>query len=208
MEDNYEQDPVEPNVDKDQGVNKDQGLQTENREELQQLLLQLTEEKVLTRFSDLHLDRENEILHLLDGSKITVREFRQMQAFVTTELQDCGPQFERDFYRHIFRLKGWTYVEGQREKPWPVATYTNELIYGRYTKEVLPSLQQLNPYTGNGFRRYYHYQHLTAYGVQKLQEFISDAITVMKECSSWYQFRKEMFTRFGVEYQIDFFEEN
>ena len=128
MEDNYEQDPVEPNVDKDQGVNKDQGLQTENREELQQLLLQLTEEKVLTRFSDLHLDRENEILHLLDGSKITVREFRQMQAFVTTELQDCGPQFERDFYRHIFRLKGWTYVEGQREKPWPVATYTNELF--------------------------------------------------------------------------------
>lgn len=203
MEDDYK------NKHTHSGVGNDQNLHTEeNRQELQQLLLHLTEEKVATRFSDPNIDREHEKITLLNGSEITLGEFKKMQTVVTPAMQNPGPQFERDYYREIFRLKGWTYVEGQREKPWPIADYTNELIYGRYAKEVLPSLQQLNPYIGNGIRGHYHYQHLTQHGLDKLQEFISDAIKVMKTCTSWYEFRVKMFNQFGVPYQVDFFEEN
>lgn len=187
---------------------KSSGGIIENKEDLKQLLLKLTEEKVDSQFSDYSLDRANEIIKLRNGSEITLAQINEQHRNVTSQLQEYMVTFPMEFYREIYRLHGWVITdESLRMRPSVIAKYTIEIIYLRFSKEVLPFLQVMNPMTSFGVRKHKHFQFLTPEGREKLQQFISEGITVMKKCSEWYEFRVRLHAEFGVPFQRDLFKD-
>lgn len=178
----------------------------QGKQQLIELLLQGPENKVQQKYSDRSLDRENEIIELLGGRQITLKQIKDIvskceQEYVTT--------FPPIFYSEIDRLNNWTRPEGKKhEKPPIVGRWTKEIIYGRFPKEVLPVLEQLNPYVGFGIRLYKHFQWLTPEGKAQLESFISDSIIVMQSSNTWYEFRVKYAKRFGVPFQLSAFENN
>jgi len=152
--------------------------------------------------------REAETIELRSGVKISLAEINSV---VTAMRQPYEPKFPNEvpFYKEMYRLKNWTHLDpNDYIKPPIVAKWTLEIIYGRFTKDVLPALETLNPAFSNGIRLHKHFQFLTQEAQEKLIEFRDDAIRVMKTCSSWYEFRKKLHAEYGVPYQIDIFESN
>ncbi|TAF96310.1 MAG: hypothetical protein EAZ32_09140 [Cytophagia bacterium] len=167
-------------------------------------LLQSPEAKIQERFSDKNLDRRNEI-ELLSGKVINLDEEREvLQKIIANALKDYSPRVPQEYYRHIFRLNNWVIPEGKiREKPSIVGRFTNEIIYDRYNKSVLPELKRLNPYIKLGMRNFKHFQWLSEDGQSLFDGYIQDAISVMKECSDWYGFRIKHSEKFGVTFQLN-----
>jgi len=63
-----------------------------------------------------------------------------------------------DFYKQVFRLKGWNWNDGRMSPI--VGSIVNDLVYARLAPGVLDELKKRNP-TENGHRRHKHFQHLT-----------------------------------------------
>lgn len=178
----------------------------QGKQQLIELLLQGPENKVQQKYSDKNLDRENEIIELLGGRRVTIKEIKNIVAQVE---QDYIVTFPPTYYSEIDRLNNWIRpTEKKHEKPPIVGRWTNEIIYGRFPKEILPVLEQLNPYIGFGIRLFKHFQWLTPEGRNQLQKFIDEAIEVMKSSSSWYEFRVKYAKQYGVPFQLSVFENN
>jgi hypothetical protein len=178
----------------------------EIRQEQQQLILDLTEQQIVDKFSDKNLDRENEKIKLISGAEISISGFK---AYINEMVQQYSPVFPKEFYREIFRLMGWNISESELYlKPPIVGRYTNDIIYGRFPREILPTLQILNPYIRIGMRAVKHFQWFTDNGQQKLKVIIQEAINEMKESNNWYEFRAKYARKYGVPFQLSLFTEN
>lgn len=167
-------------------------------------LLQSPEEKILERGSDKTLDRKNEI-ELLSGKIINIDAEREaLSKIIANAIKDYSPRVPQEYYRQIFRLNNWDIPEGKiSEKPSIVGTFTNQIIYDRFNKAVLPELKRLNPYVRFGIRNFKHFQLLTDEGRVLYDKYIKDAIEVMKECKEWYEFRIKHSAKFGISFQLD-----
>ena len=186
----------------------DKKIKIDDRQELSSLLIQRADEKTEAKFTDKYLDRENEKIKLQNGKEISIREIREIHKIIAQQLQEYEVMYDREYYAETFRLNGWEIPKGKiRFKPPIVGQYTNEIIYARFSKEVLPALQVLNPYIGFGLRLNKHFQWLTPEGKVMLETFIQDAIRFMKTCSTWYEFRIKHSKEFGLSFQLDVFKE-
>lgn len=178
----------------------------QGKQQLIELLLQGPEKKVQEKFSDKNLDRENEIIELLGGRSITLKQVRGVIAKCEQEYVATFPPI---FYSEIDRLNNWSRPKEKRhEKPPIVGRWTKEIIYGRFPKDVLPVLEKLNPYVGFGMRLYKHFQWLTPEGKLQLESFIADSVNLMQTCNTWYEFRVKYAKRFGVAFQLSLLEAN
>ncbi len=116
-------------------------------------------------------------------------------------------KFPNDFYKEIFRLNSWAYNPNSVKRPSVIGKWTNDIIYTRFPKPVLIKLNDLNPMTENGYRKWRHHQFLTEdIGHPELQEYISNVIFLMKSSSNWRKFRQLFARAMGKEYQPDLFE--
>ena len=178
----------------------------QGKQQLIDLLLQGPEARIEQKFSDKNLDRENEIIKLLGGGEISIRQIKDI---IAKYRQDYEKTFPPVYYSEIDRLNNWHRPkEKQHEKPPIVGRWTNEIIYSRFSKEILPTLQQLNPYISFGFRMYKHFQWLTSEGKEQLVRFIGEAVEVMKTCGTWYEFRVKYAKTYGAPCQLNIFEDN
>jgi hypothetical protein len=175
-----------------------------DEKQLKLKLLQSPESKIQDRFSDKNLDRKNEI-ELLSGRVIDLDEEQEaLRKVIANALKEYAPRVPQEYYRQIFRLNKWTIPEGKiKEKPSIVGRFTNEIIYDRYKKSVLPELKRLNPYITLGMRNFKHFQWLTEEGQSLYDGYIQDAISVMKESTDWYDFRINHSVKFGVTFQLN-----
>jgi hypothetical protein len=196
-------------------LNVEKGIQKEideskiekliERKELQQTLLDLTEEKVTDNFLDNKLDKENLKIQLQGGEIIDLAKL----SVVSNKLKEYIPKFPMEFYKQIFRLNDWEIPEGKiAEKPNIVGRWTKEIIYNRFSKNVLPTLEYLNPYERIGLRMHKHHQFLNEKGTELLNKYIIEAVDLMKKCSNWYEFRIQLNKIYGVPFQLDMFRKN
>lgn len=185
------------------------GNQTElqpSKKELQQLILKLTEERTGERFTDTHLDREDEKIKLLGGSEISISGLKQ---FIKGHAQPHETRFTLEYFTHICRLNGWPEEEAKQFHKRPeVALYNRQIIYGRFPKEVIQALETVNPYYRFAQRMFMHHQFLTPKGVEDLKMYIKQAIELMKECSNWHDFTVKYGNRYGLPYQLSIFDAN
>jgi hypothetical protein len=179
-------------------------VKTESRHELKQLLLDLTEQGIFNRFSDRKLDRENQKIKLRSGKIIDLYE---LDKYIDDKINTYAKEFGQDYYLEIFRLNGWKIPESGiiSYKPNIVGRYTIDIIYGRFPKEVLPTIEGNNKYNEIGIRLYKHFQFLTPKGIELLEKFIEDSVIVMKKCKFWDEFVEEHARIYGFPFQTSLF---
>lgn len=81
-----------------------------------------------------------------------------LQRYIAKELMEWVRTFPLEFYKQIFRLKGWNWNDGRMSPI--VGSIVNDLVYARLAPGVLDELKKRNP-AENGHRKHKHFQHLT-----------------------------------------------
>ncbi|MBI4932204.1 MAG: P63C domain-containing protein [Bacteroidetes bacterium] len=133
---------------------------------------------------------------------------RLLEKYIDDEIKQWYKKFPDKFYQLIFKLNGWAWEEdSMKRKPSVIGRWTNEIVYSRFPKGILGKLQDKNPMTENGYRKYKHHQLLTDIGNDELKEYISNAIFLMESCANWSKFKRALARATGREYQGDMFED-
>lgn len=117
--------------------------------------------------------------------------------------------FPDEFYKEMFRLRGWQYGElGFRARPGIAGKYTNDIVYERLAPGVLEKLQEMNPVNENGNRSARHHQWLSEdHGVPELKSHLTGVIALMRASSSWRDFQRLLvraYPKFGDQFEFAF----
>jgi hypothetical protein len=114
-----------------------------------------------------------------------------LQAYISAELLPWTKRFPNEFFKQLYRLNGWKYIEGNHKRPKYVGGMINTLVYEHLPPGVLPQLKQLNPPDESGRRKYTHHQFLTPdTGHPHLDKQIIETITLMRVSEDKETFKK------------------
>lgn len=121
-----------------------------------------------------------------------VRDRQALQAildrYLLKEFAAWARAFPDEFYREIFRLRGWRWRGMKINRPQCVAKYTNDLVYARLAPGILAELQVRNPTDDHGRRKAKHYEWLTEdIGHPALAQHLHAIIGLMRASDSWDQ---------------------
>lgn len=122
-----------------------------------------------------------------------VRDRQALQAildmYLRKELAAWAKRFPDEFYRHIFRLRGWEWKGMAINRPHAVANYTRDIVYARLAPRILEELEARNPTDERGRRKAKHHQWLTEdVGHPALAQHLHAVMGLMRASSSWGQF--------------------
>jgi hypothetical protein len=168
-----------------------------------------------------HLARASEILLVgLSNIGITAlvdeatgyqyeREAHELQkilkAYISEELLPWEKRFPDEFYREVFRLRGWPYTVGDiRKKPQVLGKWTKKFIYSPLPRGVLEALLQKTGRTANGNLKTQLHRHLTReQGIDHLNKQMISVVTLLNVSESWGQFERLWNKKFGQQ-ALDF----
>jgi hypothetical protein len=127
----------------------------------------------------------------------TLRDKRALQAilqrFLLDEYARWAKRFPDEFYKEMFRLKGWQWKGMRVNRPSVVGRYTNDLVWDRLAPGVLEELQRRNPKDEKGRRKAKHHQFLTDdIGHPALAQHLYATLGFMRASSNWGQFYRMM----------------
>jgi hypothetical protein len=112
-----------------------------------------------------------------------VRDRKALQVvlrhWIDGALYDWTETFPIEFFKGIFRLKGWEWNAGKM--PSVVGKYINDLVYGRIEAGVLEELKRQNPVTESGRRKYHNHRFFSnEFGYLKLERRIIELIGMQR----------------------------
>lgn len=113
--------------------------------------------------------------------------------YLSEERLKWAKVFPDEFYRQLFRLKGWTYNPIDVRRPKIVGRLTNELVYEKLPPTVLEELRKLNPIKNKKTwrREAAHHQHLSEeVGQADLRDHLLQLIAIMRISPSWAVFKR------------------
>jgi hypothetical protein len=129
-----------------------------------------------------------------------------LERFISEELRKWAKTFPDEFYKEMFRLKGWPYAPWSVKRPGVVGHYTNDWIYARLAPGVLDELRRVNPKLPSGNRRAKHTQWLTEdVGHPRLREHLAAVIALMRASSNEEQFKRSLqraFPRYNTNLEL------
>ena len=97
--------------------------------------------------------------------------------------------FPLDYYKEMFRLRGWTFDPASTARPGIIGKITNNIIYDRLQPGILKKLRELNPRDETGRRKRRHHQYFTGeIGVPELKELLSNVTILMRVSNKWERF--------------------
>jgi hypothetical protein len=112
-----------------------------------------------------------------------------LDKFLRKELAAWVKTFPDEFFKELFRLKGWQW-KGTSRRPGVVGRYINDIIYDRLGPGVLEELKKRNPSDGKGRRKSKHFQWLTEdIGNPALAQHMYATIGLMRATDNWAQFK-------------------
>lgn len=113
-----------------------------------------------------------------------------LDRYLRKEFAAWAKTFPNEFYREIFRLKGWVWKGMRVNRPQCVANYTKDLVYARLAPGILEELEARNPIV-NGKRKTKLFQWLTEdIGHPALAQHIHAVIGLMRAADEWDQFMR------------------
>lgn len=128
-----------------------------------------------------------------------VRDRQALQAILDTYLKKefaaWAKRFPDEFYREIFRLRGWEWMGMKKNRPQLVGKFTNSLVYDRLAPGIKNELQRRNPRNERGYREVKHHQWLTEnVGHPKLAEHLYGIVGLMRahDNGDWRGFMKSL----------------
>lgn len=127
------------------------------------------------------VDRDRDELH------------RLLSVYLSEERLAWAKRFPDEFYRQIYRLKGWSWPVGRAKTPL-LGHITNDIVYDRLPDGVLPKLRELNPTNEESKRRKFkHHQFLSEeVGQPDLRDHILQILPIMKISKSWETFKRHL----------------
>jgi len=116
---------------------------------------------------------------------------RILEAYISKELLPWAKRFPDEFYKEMYRLRGWSYPSVGGKRTPLVGVLTNKLVYERLPPGVLEELQSKNPVDpGTGRRKKRHHQFLTeAIGHPHLDRHILQVTALMRGSLDWNMFK-------------------
>ena len=112
-----------------------------------------------------------------------------LDAYLRKELAAWAKRFPDEFYKEMFRLRGWKWSLMTVQRPGVVGRYTNDLIYERLAPNILQELEKRNPKDEKGNRKGRHHQLLTdEVGHPALAQHLHAVIGLMRGSTSWESF--------------------
>lgn len=124
-------------------------------------------------------DRDRQALHLI------------LEAYIAKELLPWAKRFPDEFYKQLFRLRGWPYSPPSPKRPLYVGKLTNQLVYEQLPPGVLDELRTKNPKDDKGRRKHRHHQFLTEnIGNPHLERHIASVTTLMRAAPNWRNFER------------------
>lgn len=121
--------------------------------------------------------------------------------FLAKERQKWTQTFPLDFYKEIYRLRGWKFAPWNTKRPSVVASWTDDFVYDRLAPGLTEELRNKNPIAETGRRSHKHHQWFnTDRGHPKLKEHISGVIALLRAADDWAAFKRGLdraYPRFG-----------
>lgn len=125
-----------------------------------------------------------------------------LSKYISEEVLPWAKRFPDEFYKQMFRLKGWEY-KGKAKPPY-AGKLTNEYIYKYLPPGVLEELRKKEPKKINGNRNNRLHQHLTQdTGLPNLDHQLQQTIALMKASDSWEEFDKLFRKAMGEPNQLE-----
>ena len=133
---------------------------------------------------------------------------RILEAYLTDERLAWAKRFPDEFYRQIYRLKGWAWPPVGGRRPGVLGHMTNDIVYDRLPPGLLDELRRRNPTDDTTKRRRFkHHQFLSEdFGQPDLQAHILQVVAAMKMSKTWEGFKRrfdEAFPRPGTQMAMD-----
>lgn len=113
-----------------------------------------------------------------------------LDAFLTKELAAWAKRFPDEFYKEVFRLRGWEWSPDNVRRPVQVGKDTKDLVYERMAPRLVHELEGRNPKDDRGHRKAKHHQWLTEdVGHPALAQHLHAVIALMRASDSWPEFK-------------------
>ncbi|MQU69082.1 P63C domain-containing protein [Sinorhizobium meliloti] len=140
-------------------------------------------------------ERERDALH------------RLLEAYLSEERLAWAKRFPDEFYKQIYRLKGWKWSSGKARTPF-IGKITNNIVYELLPAGVLEELKVRNPTKpGSGYRQWKHHQFLSEdIGQPDLRDHLLQLIAIMKVSRTWDAFERNLdmaFPQRGTQFDLD-----
>ena len=117
---------------------------------------------------------------------------RILEKFIAKELQPWTRAFPLEFYKHIFRLRGWPFDPETMQSPRVLGKYTNNIVYARLAPGVLDELRRKTPVV-DGRRKNKFYKWLTGdVGHPKLLAHLEGVKIIQRDSETWDQFMEKL----------------
>ena len=115
-----------------------------------------------------------------------------LEKYLSGERLAWAKMFPDEFYKHIYRLKGWEWGKSNKRTPL-IGKITNKIIYEKLPDGVLETLRHLNPPASLAKNRLHcHHQFLsTDVGQKDLTKHLNKVITVMELSTEWDDFEQK-----------------
>jgi hypothetical protein len=113
--------------------------------------------------------------------------------YLSEERLKWARMFPEEYYKQLFRLKGWTYSPLSVKRPMMIGKLTSELVYEKLPANVIVELRKLNPVRNRRTwrREATHFQHLSVdIGQTDLRNHLLQLIAVMRVSANWGQFKR------------------
>lgn len=111
--------------------------------------------------------------------------------FLAKERQKWTQTFPLDFYKEIYRLRGWKFEPWNTKRPSVVAAWTDDFVYDRLAPGLTEELRIKNPIVETGRRSHKHHQWFnTDKGHPKLKEHIAGVIALLRASDNWETFKR------------------
>lgn len=162
----------------------------------QQLPLAVASEMLLRSFAKIG------IIALVDeatGYQV-VRDREELQkilsAYISEELLPWTTRFPMEFFEEMFRLRGWPFSPMEYKKKGPrgpryAGKLVKQLVYKKLPPGITEELENKNPPTEKGHRKYKHHQWLTDdIGNPHLEKQVAVVTTLMKISPNWRSFTR------------------
>jgi hypothetical protein len=104
---------------------------------------------------------------------------RFLTMWIDKKLAPWVRRFPPDFYRMVYRLKGWKYDANSTARSPILGVITNDLVYARLAPLVLKEMQKLTPKNKDGRRKHKFHQLLTEdFGIPELREHFRTLVMI------------------------------
>ncbi len=136
-------------------------------------------------------------------SRNEIREL--LTHFISQELIPWEKTFPDEYYKQLFRLKGWTYDPLSVKRPQVLGKITNTIIYDVLSPELRKELQIRTPKSeaGNYVARFHQWMTKDI-GSPILKGQLQQVIVLMKISPTWLHFQRNFARAFGGQQILDF----